>query len=110
LLLGDLFSKWAAASNCFYSRVIRIQGDRGHAVVTSGPYRFVRHPGYAGALVTGLATPVALGSLWALVAGGMMALLLVVRTALEDQLLHKELHGYTEYAQRTRYRLVPGVW
>jgi protein-S-isoprenylcysteine O-methyltransferase Ste14 len=110
LVQGDAFSKWAAVSNRFYSRIVRIQEDRGHIVVTDGPYRVVRHPGYAGALVTGLATPIVLGSLWALVAGGVLGLLLVVRTALEDKTLHEELLGYTEYAQRTRYRLVPGVW
>jgi protein-S-isoprenylcysteine O-methyltransferase Ste14 len=110
LLQGDAFSKWAAASNRFYSRVVRIQEDRGHTVVTAGPYRYVRHPGYAGALVTALATPIVLGSLWALVAGGTLGLLLVIRTALEDKTLHEELSGYPEYAQQTRYRLVPGVW
>lgn len=110
LLLGDLCSKWAAVSNRFYSRVVRIQADRGHTAVTGGPYRYVRHPGYAGVLLTGLATPIALGSLWALGAGGALALLLVVRTALEDRTLCQELSGYAEYAQRTRYRLVPGVW
>lgn len=109
-LLGDIFSKWAAVSNRFYSRNVRIQKDRGHIVVTDGPYRYVRHPGYAGALVAGLATPILLGSLWALVAGGVLALLLVIRTALEDKILHEELLGYTEYAQQIRYRLVPGVW
>jgi protein-S-isoprenylcysteine O-methyltransferase Ste14 len=110
LLPGDAFSKWAAVSNRFYSRVVRIQEDRGHTVVTDGPYRYVRHPGYAGALVAGLATPVVLGSLWALVAGGALALLLVIRTALEDKTLHEELSGYAAYAERTRYRLLPGVW
>ena len=109
-LQGDVFSKWAAISNCFYSRVVRIQKDRGHTVVTDGPYRYVRHPGYTGALVAGLATPIVLGSLWALVPGGVLALLLVIRTALEDRMLHEELLGYAEYAQQTRYRLLPGVW
>lgn len=107
---GDAFSKWAAVSNRFYSRIVRIQKDRGHTVVTDGPYRYVRHPGYAGGLVAGLATPVVVGSLWALVAGGTLALLLVARTALEDQALQEELPGYAEYAQQTRYRLAPGIW
>jgi len=109
-LLGDAFSKWAAVSNRFYSRVVRIQRDRGHTVVTDGPYRYMRHPGYAGALVAALATPIVLGSLWALVAAGTLSLLLVIRTALEDKTLREELPDYTEYTQRTRYRLVPGVW
>ncbi|MGD9029641.1 MAG: isoprenylcysteine carboxylmethyltransferase family protein [Anaerolineae bacterium] len=110
LLLGDVLSKWAAVSNRFYSRLVRVQKDRGHTVVTDGPYQHVRHPGYAGALVTGLATPIALGSMWALLAAGVLALLLVVRTALEDETLHVELPGYPEYAERTRHRLVPRVW
>jgi len=109
-LLGDIFSKWGAVSNRFYSRIVRIQKDRNHTVVKDGPYRFIRHPGYAGALVVGLATPFVLSSLWAFVPIGVMTLLLVIRTALEDKTLHKELPGYTEYAQKTRYRLVPGAW
>jgi protein-S-isoprenylcysteine O-methyltransferase Ste14 len=110
LLLGDILSKWAAVSNRFYSRLVRVQADRGHAVVTGGPYRVVRHPGYAGVLVAGLTTPVAFGSLWALVPAGALVLLLVIRTALEDEALHRELPGYPDYAQRTRYKLVPGIW
>lgn len=109
-VLADAFSKWAAASNPFYSRVVRIQKDRGHTVVTQGPYRFVRHPGYAGALAAALATPFVLGSLWALAAAGVLAVVLAIRTALEDRALREELAGYAEYARRTRYRLVPGVW
>jgi protein-S-isoprenylcysteine O-methyltransferase Ste14 len=70
----------------------------------------VRHPGYAGSLLFELATPIALGSLWALIPGGLSALLLVVRTALEDRSLQQELPGYTEYARQTRHRLLPGVW
>ena len=109
-LLGDVFSKWGAVSNRFYSRIVRIQKDRNHTVVKDGPYRYVRHPGYAGALVAGFATPFVLSSLWALVPIGTMTFLLVIRTALEDKTLLEELPGYTEYAQETRYRLVPGVW
>jgi protein-S-isoprenylcysteine O-methyltransferase Ste14 len=109
-LQGDVFSKWAAVSNRFYSRLVRIQEDRGHTVVTDGPYRTVRHPGYAGALLVGLATPIALGSLWALVPAVLLGLLLVIRTALEDRTLHAELSGYAAYAQQTRYRLVPLIW
>ena len=109
-LLGDAFSKWAAASNKFYSRVIRIQRDREHTVVSEGPYRYVRHPGYAGALATALTTPIALGSWWALFPSGLMGLLLVFRTVLEDKTLHNELSGYAEYAEHTRYRLLPGIW
>jgi protein-S-isoprenylcysteine O-methyltransferase Ste14 len=109
-VLGDVFSKWAAISNRFYSRLVRIQKDRGHTVVTNGPYQYVRHPGYAGALVAGFATPILLGSLWALITGGVLALFLIVRTWLEDKTLQEELSGYMEYAQQTQFRLVPGIW
>jgi len=108
--LGYALGTWAMAANAFFSMIVRIQDDRGHAVVTGGPYQFVRHPGYVGTIAFELATPIMLGSLWALIAGVLAALLLVVRTALEDRTLHKELEGYTQYAQQTRYRLLPGVW
>ena len=84
--------------------------DRGHTVVTNGPYRYIRHPGYFGGLLAGLATPIMLGSLWALVAGVLLALLLVNRTSLEDKVLHNEPVEYAEYAQQRKYRLVPGIW
>ena len=108
--LGYALGTWAMAANAFFSMMVRIQDDRGHAVVTGGPYQFVRHPGYVGVIAFELATPVMLGSLWALIAGVLAALLVVVRTALEDRTLQKELEGYGEYAQQTRYRLLPGVW
>jgi protein-S-isoprenylcysteine O-methyltransferase Ste14 len=78
--------------------------------VKEGPYKFVRHPGYAGALVDGLATPLVLGSLWGLVATVALVILLVIRTALEDQTLLEELAGYRSYVQETQYRLLPGIW
>ena len=109
-VLGYALGTWAMAMNAFFSQIVRIQDDRGHTVVTDGPYQFVRHPGYAGVIAFELATPVMLGSLWALIAGVLAALLVIVRTALEDRTLHEELEGYTEYVQQTRYRLLPGVW
>jgi protein-S-isoprenylcysteine O-methyltransferase Ste14 len=107
---ADAFSKWAAAAHPFYSRLVRIQTDRGHAVISQGPYRLVRHPGYAGAMVAGLSTPIALGSLWAIIPAGVFTALLVLRTALEDSTLRAELPGYAEYALKTRFRLAPGIW
>jgi protein-S-isoprenylcysteine O-methyltransferase Ste14 len=98
------------AANAYFSMVVRIQEDRGHAVVTDGPYRFVRHPGYLGSILFALATPLVLGSLWAFVPCGLGAVLFIVRTALEDKTLQKELPGYREYAERVRYRLLPGIW
>ena len=109
-VLGYALGTWAMAVNAFFSQIVRIQDDRGHAVVTGGPYQFVRHPGYVGVIAFELATPIMLGSLWALIAGVLGALLVVIRTALEDRTLQKELEGYTEYTQQTRYRLLPGVW
>jgi protein-S-isoprenylcysteine O-methyltransferase Ste14 len=108
--LGYGLASWAMASNPFFSRTVRIQMDRGQTVASGGPYRYVRHPGYVGTIVTALTTPLALGSLWALILGGLSALLMVVRTVLEDKMLLDELDGYKEYARRVRYRLAPGIW
>lgn len=110
VLAGFAFATWAMVANRFFSAVVRIQTDRGQTVVTSGPYRFVRHPGYAGGMFAWLAAPLALGSLWALLPAVLTAIALVIRTILEDQMLHAGLPGYAEYAQRTRARLLPGVW
>jgi protein-S-isoprenylcysteine O-methyltransferase Ste14 len=110
VLVAQLGYAWAIASNKFYARFVRIQKERGHTVVTGGPYRFVRHPGYATGLLTILASAPALGSLWALIPAGLIALVGILRTALEDKTLQAELPGYQEYAQRVRYRLLPGVW
>jgi len=111
LALGQGLFSWAMASNKFFSGLVRIQKERGHTVATGGPYRYVRHPGYVGYIISFLlATPLALGSLWALTPGGLAALLMVVRTALEDRTLLEELDGYRDYAGRVRYRLLPGIW
>jgi protein-S-isoprenylcysteine O-methyltransferase Ste14 len=101
---------WSMASNRFFSSYVRIQKDRGHVVASGGPYRYVRHPGYVGMLGFGLATPLILGSVWALIPAGLTLVVVVVRTALEDRTLQRELEGYQAYAQRVRYRLVPGLW
>jgi protein-S-isoprenylcysteine O-methyltransferase Ste14 len=90
--------------------MVRIQTDRGQRVVSSGPYRWLRHPGYAGALLAYLATPFLLDSLWALLPALFLMVVLVIRTRLEDQILQVELPGYSDYVQRVRYRLLPGVW
>jgi protein-S-isoprenylcysteine O-methyltransferase Ste14 len=110
VVLGYALTVWATAANSFFSLIVRIQKERGHTVATGVPYRFVRHPAYVGGVVAYLAVPVMLGSLWALILGGLAALLMVVRTILEDKTLLNELDGYKDYAGRTRYRLVLGVW
>lgn len=109
-VLGYAFATWAMLANRFFSGVVRIQTERGHHVITGGPYRIVRHPGYLGGIVAGVATPLLLGSAWALIPAAAYVAIIVVRTALEDRTLHAELPGYREYAQRTRYRLIPGLW
>jgi protein-S-isoprenylcysteine O-methyltransferase Ste14 len=96
--------------NRFFSGTVRIQTDREHVVVSGGPYRLVRHPGYAGSLLATICVPVVLGSWWAWVPACVSVAALVVRTALEDRVLRRELDGYAAYAARTRHRLVPGVW
>jgi len=110
LLAGYLLSSHALIENRFFSGVVRIQPERGHYVVSGGPYRWMRHPGYAGALLAYLATPVFLDSWWAGVPAIALAGALVVRTHLEDRTLQDELPGYRDYARRVRSRLVPGVW
>ncbi|MBN1614166.1 MAG: isoprenylcysteine carboxylmethyltransferase family protein [Deltaproteobacteria bacterium] len=109
-LLGMLITDWAVVSNRFFSGVVRIQRERGHSVVITGPYRYVRHPGYAGAILHNMAEPVLLGSLWALVPAGLVAVVTIVRTAMEDRTLQEELEGYEPYAERVRYRLLPFLW
>jgi protein-S-isoprenylcysteine O-methyltransferase Ste14 len=109
-MLGYALFLWAMVSNAFFSEGVRIQEERGHTVATAGPYRYVRHPGYAGAILAGLATPFLLGSLWGLIPAAILAVLYVVRTGLEDKTLKEELPGYDDYAQQTRYRLLPGLW
>ena len=96
--------------NRFFSGMVRIQTERGHHVVSSGPYGWIRHPGYAGALLTYLATPFFLDSRWALLPAMFITIVLIIRTSLEDQTLQNELEGYRAYAERVRYRLMPGVW
>jgi protein-S-isoprenylcysteine O-methyltransferase Ste14 len=101
---------WAMRSNKFFSSVVRIQKDRDHTVVSGGPYRFVRHPGYAGMSAFTLAAPLILDSRWALAPAAATAVITVLRTALEDRTLHNELDGYADYARRVKYKLVPGIW
>jgi protein-S-isoprenylcysteine O-methyltransferase Ste14 len=110
IMLGYAFSSWALIENRFFSGTVRIQTERGHHVVSSGPYRIMRHPGYAGALLGYLPVPILLNSLWAFIPAILLLIVLVVRTALEDKTLQAELPGYREFAQKTRYRLLPGIW
>jgi protein-S-isoprenylcysteine O-methyltransferase Ste14 len=110
LLVGFAGLAWAMAMNRFFEPCVRIQTDRGHRVIETGPYRIIRHPGYIFGFAFFLGIPLALCSWWGLIPAMIMSALLVVRTVLEDRTLQNELPGYREYAERVRYRLVPGVW
>lgn len=110
MILAYVFSMWAMVVNQFFSAVVRIQKERGHTVVTTGPYQYVRHPGYAGGIVATLTMVFFLGSLWALIPAVLTVIVSILRTALEDKTLRAELAGYQQYADRVRYRLLPGVW
>jgi protein-S-isoprenylcysteine O-methyltransferase Ste14 len=98
------------ASNTFFSQIVRIQSDRGHVIATDGPYRYVRHPAYVGMILFELAMAALLASWWAFIASGLCAILLILRTALEDRTLQAELAGYVDYARQVPYRLLPGIW
>lgn len=109
-VLGAALIVWAMRTNRFFSSVVRIQKDRGHTVIEGGPYRFVRHPGYAGMGAYLLATPWILASRWAMVPAVVCMGATVLRTMLEDRTLHEELDGYRDYAGRVRWRMLPGIW
>jgi protein-S-isoprenylcysteine O-methyltransferase Ste14 len=110
MVAGIAFTSWAMIENAYFSTAVRIQSERGHTVCRTGPYRFMRHPGYVGFIFQVLSLPILLGSLWALVPGITAAILICVRTYLEDRTLQAELPGYREYTKEVRYRLVPGIW
>ena len=110
LVAGLAGMTWAESVNKFFEPTVRIQTDRGHRVIDTGPYAIVRHPGYVAACLLFMGMPLSLGSFWALIPAVLSCLLLVLRTIWEDRTLRDELVGYEEYTQRVRYRLVPGVW
>jgi protein-S-isoprenylcysteine O-methyltransferase Ste14 len=108
--LGNTIGSWAMVRNKYFSTFLRIQKDRDHEVITDGPYRCVRHPGYAGTIMASIALPISLGSLWALIPAFVGACGFVIRTFFEDKVLMKELGGYREYARNVPFRLFPGIW
>lgn len=110
LFVSNSIIMWAMWTNTFFSSTVRIQTDRGHEVVRDGPYRFIRHPGYVGAILMPTSIALVLGSLWALIPAGITWALIIVRTHLEDITLQKELPGYSDYAGKVKYRLLPGIW
>ncbi len=108
--LGGTIGTWAMITNRFFSSHVRIQTDRGHTVVNNGPYRIVRHPGYAGGIISWIAAPIFFSSYWIIIPTLFAISGSILRTKLEDQILQEELPGYKEYARSVPYRLVPGIW
>lgn len=110
ILFSLLLISWVMRENPFLSRMVEVQRERSHRVVTTGPYRYVRHPMYSGVIVLFFCIPLALGSYLSLIPATILVLLLVVRTLLEEKTLQAELEGYSAYAARVRYRVFPGIW
>jgi protein-S-isoprenylcysteine O-methyltransferase Ste14 len=110
LIVSFIPLTWAMTVNRFFEGTVRIQTNRGHQVISSGPYRYIRHPGYVGVILQFIAVPLALGTAVAWIPAMMGAALYVCRTWLEDRTLEAELPGYADFARHTRYRLIPGVW
>ncbi len=107
---GIVVMMWAMIVNRFFAATVRIQTERGHTVVSNGPYAYVRHPGYVGIITYMLGTALALDSAWALIPAALCAAVTVLRTALEDRTLRRELDGYADYALRVRWKLAPLLW
>jgi protein-S-isoprenylcysteine O-methyltransferase Ste14 len=110
VVLGEAIFGWAMVSNPFFHGMMIIQDDRSHQVISKGPYRWVRHPGYLGQILFYLGTPLLLASWWACLLGIMMSFAFIYRTRKEDQMLRLELEGYDNYAEQTRKHLIPGLW
>ncbi len=110
IILGSMMFTWSMVSNKFFSTLVRLQIDRQHTVVTEGPYKCVRHPGYLGYIIFTLATPIALGAFSGIIFSGIIGILLIVRTELEDATLKKELPGYAEYTENVKCKLIPFLW
>jgi protein-S-isoprenylcysteine O-methyltransferase Ste14 len=110
LVVSSVLINWAMIENPYFEPTVRIQDDRGHRVVTTGPYAIVRHPGYLSGILWLASVPLIFGSLYAFAPFALYTALITLRTCLEDRTLQEELPGYTEYAERVRYRLFPGIW
>lgn len=110
IVAGYILASYALIENAYFSGTVRIQGERGHRVISSGPYGWVRHPGYLGSLVASLGMPLLLDSAWAFIPVLVFGVFFIIRTSLEDRFLQMNLTGYREYAHKVRYRLLPGIW
>jgi protein-S-isoprenylcysteine O-methyltransferase Ste14 len=110
IILSFMLVFWVMRENTFLSRIVEIQKEKGHRVITTGPYQYVRHPMYFGVIVLFFSIPVALGSLLGLIPSGALTLLILIRTVLEDKTLREELEGYNSYTEKVRYKIIPGIW
>jgi protein-S-isoprenylcysteine O-methyltransferase Ste14 len=108
--VGQLLFLIAQKQNRFFSSTVRIQTEREHTVCNTGLYKIVRHPAYLGSIIQALGFPLIFGSLWSIIPAFASIVLLVTRTWLEDKTLLNELNGYTDYAKKTKYRIIPGIW
>jgi protein-S-isoprenylcysteine O-methyltransferase Ste14 len=109
-ILGAVLITWAMIVNRYFESTVRIQEDRDHEVVSTGPYRFVRHPGYLSGILWMSSIPLILGSLYAFIPLTLYGALMFLRTYLEDKTLREELPGYADYAERVKFRLIPWIW
>jgi protein-S-isoprenylcysteine O-methyltransferase Ste14 len=109
-LFSSVLVVWAMIVNPFFESTVRIQQERAHTVITKGPYQWVRHPGYLGAILWASSIPLIFGSVFAFIPVGIYVGLMGLRTFLEDRTLMEELRGYSEYAVQVRYRLFPCIW
>jgi protein-S-isoprenylcysteine O-methyltransferase Ste14 len=105
---GYMVFFWVLVTNSFVSRVVEVETNQ--RVISTGPYAFVRHPMYSGVIIMYLASPVALGSYWALLPAVLIVPLLIARIYNEEQVLLRDLPGYKEYTQLVVFRLIPGIW
>jgi len=110
LTASTILINWAMAVNPHFEPTVRIQKDRGHILISNGPYKIVRHPGYLAGIFYSLSIPLIIGSAYAFIPVGIYVILLMIRASLEDRTLQKELDGYAEYTGQVRHRLFPGIW
>lgn len=109
-IASTILINWAMATNPYFEQTVRIQKDRGHKVISSGPYKIVRHPGYLAGVLYALSVPLIIGSVFTFIPVGTYIVLFIIRTSLEDGTLQKELDGYSEYAKQVKHKLFPGIW
>ncbi len=110
LVVSAVLLDWAMVVNPHFEPTVRIQKDQGHKVISSGPYKIVRHPGYLAGILFTLSIPLMIGSIFTFIPVGIYVILFIIRTSLEDRTLHEELDGYSEYARQVKHRLFPGIW